>query len=204
MRTAPWGPIAGTLPKGIAVQVTGKVDDWYRISYNGKSCYVHASFVGTSRDQTPASDTVAGDAAQSGSLQKRVVRESRKLIGSTRFRSRAVDYGNKACAQVVSTALKNAGAMNRVVLNCRTLISDLRKKGWKEVSVPPFQEGDVITWKTYDYTGDGVKDPDTHVGVMVKQGNSFMAMNNSSRLRTPRLTKPYSIGPVSRVMRKVS
>ncbi|HQG28832.1 MAG TPA: hypothetical protein PLY73_09740, partial [Candidatus Ozemobacteraceae bacterium] len=66
----------------------------------------------------------------------------------------------------------------------------------------PYKEGDVILWKTYDYTGDGVKDPDTHIGIIVKEGNSYMAMNNSSRLRTPRLSEPSSIGPVTRVMRK--
>lgn len=126
------------------------------------------------------------------------------LIGSKKFRGADVDYGNKACAKVVSTALKNAGATNKVVLNVRSLVSDLKARSWKEVSVPPFQDGDVITWKTYDYTGDGVKDPDTHVGIMVKQGNNYMAMNNSSRLRTPRYSDPYDVGPITRVLRKVA
>ncbi|MDD3147349.1 MAG: hypothetical protein PHD82_08610, partial [Candidatus Riflebacteria bacterium] len=67
----------------------------------------------------------------------------------------------------------------------------------------PFAEGDVITWKTYDYTGDGIKDPDTHIGIIIKEGNSYKAMNNSSSLRTPRITDPYAIGPVTRVLRKV-
>jgi uncharacterized protein YgiM (DUF1202 family) len=199
VRSSPWGAIDTTLPNRAAVQVTGKIDDWYRISYNGKTRYVHANYI----DRGAPPPTQA-DAGPPGSLQQKIVREARALIGSTRFRGREVDYGNKACAQVVSTALRNAGAMDRVVLNVRSLVSDLRAKGWRDVQAPPFQQGDVITWKTYDYTGDGIKDPDTHVGVMVKEGNSFMAMNNSSRLRTPRLTDPYVIGPVTRVMRKVA
>ncbi|OQA07596.1 MAG: hypothetical protein BWY66_01327 [bacterium ADurb.Bin374] len=128
--------------------------------------------------------------------------EARKLIGSTQFRTADVDYGNLACAKVVTTALKNAGALDSVSLNCRSTVDMLHAKGWKDVSAPPYKEGDVILWKTYDYTGDGVKDPDTHIGIIVKEGNSYMAMNNSSRLRTPRLSEPSSIGPVTRVMRK--
>ena len=201
IRKSPWGAIDGTLPNGIAVKVTGKKDDWYRIDYNGKVRYVHSKYISKSKPSTstPSPSTpVAG-----GNLQKRIVTEARKLIGSTSFRTADVGYGNLACAKVVTTALKNAGALTKVHLNVRSTVADLKSKGWKEVRVPPFAEGDVITWKTYDYTGDGVKDPDTHVGIMVKDGSSFKAMNNSSRLRTPRLSDPYSIGPVTRVLRKV-
>ncbi len=206
VRTAPWGAIDNTLPNGIAVQVTGKIGDWYRINFNGKTRYVHADYVVKSRDQISSNDNTSStdnSSPSTGSLQQKVAAEARKLVGSTRFRGPEVDYGNLACAQVASTALKKAGAIDSVVLNVRSVVSQLKSKGWKEVSVPPFKEGDVITWKTYDYTGDGVKDPDTHVGIMVKEGNSMLAMNNSSRLRTPRLTDPYAIGPITRVLRKV-
>ncbi|KAF1080068.1 MAG: hypothetical protein GQF41_3535 [Candidatus Rifleibacterium amylolyticum] len=202
VRKSPWGAIDGTLPNGIAVKVTGKKDDWYRIDYNGKIRYVHSKYISKSKPATSSPGTSTPPVA-AGNLQKRIVTEARRLIGSTAFRTADVGYGNLACAKVVTTALKNAGALSKVHLNVRSTVADLKSKGWKEVRVPPFREGDVITWKTYDYTGDGVKDPDTHVGIMVKEGNSYMAMNNSSRLRTPRLADPYSIGPITRVLRKV-
>jgi uncharacterized protein YgiM (DUF1202 family) len=202
IRKSPWGAIDGTLPNGIAVKVTGKKDDWYRIDYNGKIRYVHSKYISKNKPSTTSPGTSTPPVA-AGSLQKRIVTEARKLIGSTAFRTADVGYGNLACAKVVTTAHKNAGALSKVHLNVRSTVADLKSKGWKEVKVPPFAEGDVITWKTYDYTGDGVKDPDTHVGIIVKEGNSYMAMNNSSRLRTPRLSEPYSIGPVTRVLRKV-
>ena len=202
VRKSPWGAIDGTLPNGIAVKVTGKKDEWYRIDYNGKIRYVHSKYISKSKPATSSPGTSTPPVA-AGNLQKRIVTEARKLIGSTAFRTADVGYGNLACAKVVTTALKNAGALSKVHLNVRSTVADLKSKGWKEVKVPPFREGDVITWKTYDYTGDGIKDPDTHVGIMVKEGNSYMAMNNSSRLRTPRLSDPYSIGPVTRVLRKV-
>jgi len=206
VRTAPWGAIDTALPYGIAVHVTGKVNDWYKIDYNGKERYIHADYITKNRsDVTSSSSSTTSStstSAAAGSLQQRVAQEARKLVGSTAFRTADVDYGNLACAKVVTTALKNAGALDRVSLNCRESVNMLHEKGWKDVSAPPYREGDVILWKTYDYTGDGVKDPDTHIGVIVKEGNSYMAMNNSSRLRTPRMTEPSAIGPVTRVLRK--
>lgn len=205
VRRAPWGAIETALPYGIAVHVTGKVDDWYKIDYNGKTMYVHADYVTKNRSDVTGGTTTttpASGSTASGPLQQRIAQEARNLVGSTQFRTADVDYGNLACAKVVTTALKNAGAIDRVSLNCRESVDMLHAKGWKDVSAPPYKEGDVILWKTYDYTGDGVDDPDTHIGIIVKEGNSYMAMNNSSRLRTPRITEPSAIGPVTRVLRK--
>jgi len=205
VRRAPWGAIDGTIPGGASVKVTGKIDDWYRIEYNGKIRYVHANFISRNAPSDAGSPPPAtGTPAPSGSLQQRIAASARALIGSTAFRTADVGHGNLACAKVVTTALRNAGALTRIHLNVRSTVADLRSKGWREVTVPPFAEGDVITWKTYDYTGDGIKDPDTHVGIMVKEGNTFKAMNNSSRLRTPRLSDPYAVGPITRVLRKVA
>lgn len=203
VRTAPWGSIDTTLPCGAAVHVTGKKDDWYRISYNGKERWVHANYIDKQKGGSSGPSTQPGSSGGTASGAQ-IANSARRLVGSTAFRGSDVAGGRLACAKVASTALKNAGAINKVHLNVRSLVADLRTHGWRDVSAPPFQEGDVITWKTYDYTGDGVKDPDTHVGIMCKEGNSWQAMNNSSRLRTPRLTDPYVIGPVTRVMRKVA
>lgn len=204
VRQSPWGKIETTIPNGIAVKVTGKEGDWYKIDYNGKTRYVHASYISKTRGSTSGGgNNSTPPVAASGNLQKRIVSAAKALVGSTAFRTADVSGGRLACAKVVTTALKNAGALSQVHLNCRSAVSDLKSKGWKEVSVPPFAEGDVITWKTYDYTGDGIKDPDTHIGIIVKEGNSYKAMNNSSSLRTPRITDPYAIGPITRVLRKV-
>lgn len=203
VRMSPWGGIKGTISKGTSVKVTGKVDDWYRISFNGRVRYVHQNYISqTSTRARPAPQTASS--ALSGTEQQRIVRAAKALVGSTRFRGPEVKQGRLACAQVVSTALKNAGVLNRVHLGVLNTLSDLRSKGWREVSAPPYSEGDVITWKTYDRNGNGRHDPDTHIGIIVKQGNTFKAMHNSSRLRTPRLTAPNFGSPVSRVLRKVS
>lgn len=204
VRDGVWGNVVTALPNGTKIKVIGKTGDWYKINYNGITRYVHASYVSNSapKSSSSGSRSTSTPAPASGNLQKKIVSSAKSLVGSTRFRGSEVSGGRLACAQVVTTALKNAGALNNVHLNCRSAVTDLKSKGWKEVSVPPFREGDVILWKTYDYTGDGIKDPDTHIGIMVKEGNTFKAMNNSSSLRTPRLSDPYSIGPITRVLRK--
>lgn len=200
VRTAPWGGIVDTVSRGTQVKITGKVGDWYRIDYRGHPRYVHTNHVDFGSGNQTGIDNVPW--SSDGSMQGRIVEAARALIGSKRFRGPEVEYGNKACAQVVSTALVNAGVMKAPVLGVLSVLSDLRKKGWQEVSVPPFKDGDVITWKTYDRTGDGVNDPDTHIGIMMKDGGTYKAFSNSSRLRMPRLHDPYYC-PVTRVMRKV-
>lgn len=204
VRDGVWGNIVTALPNGTKIKVIGKTGDWYKINYNGTTRYVHASYVSNSapKSSSSGSRSTSTPAPAAGNLQNKIVSSAKSLVGSTRFRGPEVSGGRLACAQVATTALKNAGALDKVHLNCRSAVTDLKSKGWKEVSVPPFREGDVILWKTYDYTGDGVKDPDTHIGIMVKEGNTFKAMNNSSSLRTPRLSDPYSIGPITRVLRK--
>lgn len=203
VRRAPWGAIDTAIPQGTSVRVTGKVDDWYQISFNGRTRFVHANYISDSSGQPAPAAARPTSRPLTGSEQQRIVQAANALVGSTRFRGREVNYGTLACAQVVSTALKNAGALDRVHLGVVNTINDLRSRGWREVNVPPYQEGDVITWQTYDRSGNGRHDPDTHIGIIVKQGNSYKAMHNSSRLRTPRITDPYFGSPISRVLRKV-
>ena len=207
VRTGAWGTIVGTLYKGDEVKVIGKSGDWYQIEYNGTTRYVSAKYIYNSKDSGSSSgsntsnDSGNAVSASDGSLQQNIVASARALVGSTDFRTSDVSGGRLACAKVATTALKNAGALDRVYLNCRDSVKALKAKGWVEVTPPPYQEGDVITWKTYDYTGDGIKDEDTHIGIILKEGNTYKAMNNSSSLRTPRISE-INIAPISRVLRK--
>lgn len=181
--------------------VSGIVNSINGVTNNGSASPNEAS-------NNPGGTTVAspGDAenlngnapAASGNLtaqQAAIGRAIRGLLGSTSFRGREVDGGNLACAQVVSTALVQAGALSRVSLNCDTVVSDLRSRGWQRVNVPPYQEGDVVTWTTS-------RGPGRHIGIIVKQGSSYVAISNSSSQRTPRV---HSINymPITQVLRKV-
>ncbi|EKD82776.1 MAG: hypothetical protein ACD_39C01106G0003 [uncultured bacterium] len=154
----------------------------------------NAENVGNANTAAAAGNTQAAGTA--GNAQTaRIGSSIRALVGSTRFRGAEVDGGNLACAQVVSTALKNAGALSRVSLNCDQVVSDLRAAGWQRVSVPPYQEGDVVTWTTS-------RGPGRHIGIIVKQGSSFQAISNSSSQRTPRM-HDINYMPVTQVLRKV-
>jgi len=133
-----------------------------------------------------------------GTLKGKIVKSIKGLLNSTSFRGSDVQGGKVACAKVVSTALKNAGVLSKVILGVPELVTSLKNKGWKEVVAPPFKAGDVVTWKTYDRNRDGKKDNDTHVGIMSDDGK---AISNSSSRRMPRSHSVY-YAPICRVLRQ--
>jgi len=45
VRSSPWGSIVGSLKDNASVKVIGSSGDWYKISYNGKTCYVHKDYI---------------------------------------------------------------------------------------------------------------------------------------------------------------
>ena len=47
IRTSPWGKIIGSLHNNAKVTIIGTEGDWYKISYNGKTAYIHANYVDT-------------------------------------------------------------------------------------------------------------------------------------------------------------
>ena len=81
-------------------------------------------------------------------------------------------------------------------------MSMLRQRGWGNVSPPPWKNGDVVTWKTYDRDGDGVKDPDTHIGIVQIVNGVPYAVNNSSSQHKPVKVELASYPPrISHVLR---
>jgi hypothetical protein len=121
-----------------------------------------------------------------------------KYINSTQFRGAEVSFGKKACAQFVSTALKDAGVLSNTILGVPALVTALKSKGYTQVTAPPFKGGDIVTWRTYDRNGDGRKDDDTHVGIMCFDGK---ALSNSSSQRMPR-KHDVNYQPICKVLRK--
>ncbi|HNY10161.1 MAG TPA: SH3 domain-containing protein [Candidatus Wallbacteria bacterium] len=200
IRTAPWGDVIGSFSNGDRVEVVGKSGNWYKIKHNGGFAYVYADYINRGGAASTAANSENDNTATtqaSGNTQQKIVKCAESYIGSTKFRGPEVDYGNLACAQFVSTALKDAGVVSQVRLGVSGVVADLKGRGWKEVSVPPFKAGDVITWKTYDADGDGVKDSDSHIGII---GDDGQAISNSSSLKMPRKHDIY-YQPISRVLR---
>ncbi len=151
--------------------------------------------IGNNNTTTTNAAATAAPATGSTATQARIASSIRSLLGSTSFRGADVDGGNLACAKVVSTALKNAGVLSRVSLNCDQVVNDLKAVGWQRVNVPPYQDGDVVTWTTS-------RGPGRHIGIIVKNGSSFQAISNSSSERTPRVHS-ITYMPITQVLRKV-
>lgn len=87
------------------------------------------------------------------------------------------ENGNLGCANVVSQALKDAG-VNVWSLGVDDCASQIRQQGFRSVNPPPYLPGDVIVW------GPGPSGH-KHIGIAAQNGNSIMAMNNSSSSRHP-------------------
>lgn len=214
IRTGPWGQIVGWFHNNDQVKIIGRDGDWYKVSHNGQTRYIHSRYVSGSRNSGGSSSSSSGssssaivDVPGTGSIAAKVVAAARNLV-SKYSTPRSFPYhpatngGSLGCAQVVTTALMSAGVNTGIQLAVLNTIPKLKALGWKEVNVPPYRAGDVITWKTYDRTGDGVKDNDTHIGIIMTSGNTAQAMSNSSSIKRPSLhSATYS--PVCRVLRKV-
>ena len=48
VRSSPWGKVVGRLHGGEKIQIIGRNGDWYKISYHGKTAYVHSTYVSAS------------------------------------------------------------------------------------------------------------------------------------------------------------
>ena len=213
VRTGPWGTIIGSLYNNDRVRIIGREGNWYKIEHNGGVADVHSWYVSQSEGSgTEPNPTNTGGAPfvsvpARGSVQQRVVAAAQDLV--ERYDSyQAFPYdaltrgGRLGCAQVVTTALEAAGVNTGIQLGVLSALDRLRGLGWQEVEVPPYQAGDVITWRTYDRSGNGRNDDDTHIGIIMNSGNNVQAMSNSSSRRMPRVHSA-TYAPVCRVLRKV-
>jgi len=178
IRTAPWGKIVGTFKNNAKVKITGRKGDWYQISHNGQTRYIHSRYVSGSTGSAPASTGTAASIT-SGSLQQRIVKASRDVVAKYKgYKSfpyaPATQGGNLGCAQVVTHTLRQAGVDIPIILGVNNTSTALEQRGWKKTSVPPYRQGDVIVWNP------------SHIGIIQENGNSVQAMSNSSSARSPR------------------
>ena len=211
VRSEPWGDRIGSLSAGDEVSIIGAEGEWYQISFNGQTAYVHARYISQENNQGVAATGDQGtppvQAAARGSVQQNVVDAAQQLLEdySEPYSfpyDPLTNNGRKGCAQVVSTALVAAGVDTGIQLGVVNTINILRDLGWQEVEVPPYQAGDVVTWATYDRNGNGQDDPDTHIGIVMTNGNNVQVMNNGSAEGRP-LLKPVNYKPVTKVLRKI-
>jgi hypothetical protein len=190
------GGSAVTAPKKNGYKVT-KVKAARKSKSKAAKSRPGSGSVGDAAYESSSGGSVAMKAGSNNSLTSRIVSGIRGLIGSTAFRGSDVKGGKVACAKVVSAALKKAGVIDRVILGVPDLVSEVKKKGFKEVKAPPFQAGDIVTWRTYDRNRDGKKDNDTHIGIVDSNGQ---AISNSSSRKMPR-RHAVNYAPICRVLR---
>jgi hypothetical protein len=91
----------------------------------------------------------------------------------------ATNGGRLGCADVVTTALINAGviARNEHQLAVQGTMNLLERKGWPAVNPPPYASGDVIIW---DRPAGGRH---MHIGIIAVENGVPYAIHNSSGQR---------------------
>lgn len=219
LRDEVWGNILGELQNNEAVTILDRDGDWYKAKTSKGEGYVHARYIFSEKNKryhgnevNESNNPKNGGSSEvvmnvsGNSIQAKVVSAAKNLVAKYSAKGSfpyapATKGGSLGCAQVVTTALKAAGVLKSTSLGCIPTKDMLKKVGWSAVKAPPYQAGDVIFWSTYDRSGDGVKDPDTHIGIVMASGNNVQAMSNSSSQKRPRFHSA-EYAPVTTVMRK--
>lgn len=193
IRTGPWGKIVGGFSNNAKVTITGRKGDWYQISHNGETRYIHSRYVSGATGSAPVAAS-PGASVTSGSQQQRIIQASRNVVAKYKgYKSfpyaPATQGGNLGCAQIVTHTLRQAGIKVPIILGVNNTATALGKIGWKRTRVPPYRQGDVIIWNP------------SHIGIIQQNGNSVQAMSNSSSKRSPRFHR-HDYMPIRYVLRK--
>jgi len=147
---------------------------------NAKKTAVAAEASKPAASSTPSPD-VSGVAAKVAEVAAKF--PSRYSTAQSFKYAAGTENGNLGCANVVSAALREAGVPIGMILNVtgvkNALLGLKSPNTWKLVSPPPYQPGDVVCWSAPKGKIHG------HIGIVAKNGNSLMAMNNSSSKRHP-------------------
>lgn len=140
---------------------------------------------GTAAVQPTASTTTPNSIAQKVNETAASYANRYTTRGSFQY-SPGTENGNLGCADVVSQCLRDAGVGIGRILNVdgvKNALTSLRApNNWRIAQPPPYQPGDVVVWKAPP--GGRHK----HIGIVTRNGNSMMAMNNSSSKRHPVLS----------------
>ncbi|MFA7577961.1 MAG: hypothetical protein WC002_07860, partial [Candidatus Muiribacteriota bacterium] len=158
----------------------------------GTAGMASAASGGTSEGSgTTASDESAAAPmdTRSGAGAQRIVRsalaaegQGRTVHGITCYTA-TTEWGNKACAAVVSAILRHANTgLNRQILGVVDMEGSLPSIGFRDIRFPPasqFSPGDVVYWRRTR------NDRSRHVGVIVSRDNhgTWWAIDNSSSSR---------------------
>ncbi len=115
VRSAPWGSILTTFNYGTKIDIVGKEGDWYRVSWNGRIVYCHASYVSSSKPSSGTTTPVTPAAGANGKVVLPVPQQCQGYVkcpypwsacGPTSL-GMALAYHNKQNAGALASTLWN-------------------------------------------------------------------------------------------------
>ncbi len=121
------------------------------------------------------------------------------------FRTPDVQGGNLACAKVVTTILREAGFMERIINDVEGTVEELTRLGWT-ISDDKAEPGDVIVWApmikpvkgSINDGGPEYAMGHEHIGIAIGPNT---AVSNSSKDRMPRIGSIYTRRPVQYILK---
>lgn len=139
---------------------------------------------GDPQDDIKETDPKIAEKAPEG-IRRKIVEKAVSVIGSMNFRGSDVEWGNLACAKVITYVLKKCGLLDKEYLNVAETVPALKEKGWKSHQGPP-KPGDIVVYdRTHKTEPDGeIVLGHGHIGIVIDENR---IMSNSSKTKMPRV-----------------
>lgn len=111
IRSGPWGKIIGSFTNGAKLTITGRQGDWLKISYNGKTAYVHSKYVTIDGGSQTASSNAATSPGTSSTGSTGSTGTTRPTSPGTTPGATVTPNGNSAAANAKS--MLSSGVITR-------------------------------------------------------------------------------------------
>lgn len=162
------------LPAGTSVTLTGKSDNWYRVSYGSVSGFIRQDYVTTS--SAPASTTTASSAITSAAGEK-IVAEAKKYLG-VRYAYGGMTPAGFDCSGFVYYVYRQCGYS---VARTATAQSYMGAK----VDRSDLQPGDIVIFY------NGYRSAIGHAGIYVGNNQFIHASSGGGKVMISSLSESY-------------
>jgi len=170
--------VIATLTRGQMVEVLDDENNWSEVIIpDGRQGYIFSSLL----------TGVSSNSDDISSGQQRITHKALAVVGQRDIiygidcYNPTTEYGNLACAAVISAILRNSNVgYSRQILYCPYMQNYFDDLGWGKIRNRMYQPGDVVFWTRR--SGDRAR----HVGIIVQRdvyGKWWTVDNSSSRLR---------------------
>ena len=170
----------GVLPVGTSVTVTGKADNWYKVSYNGAAGYIRSDYVSTGTSAAPAGSGSTGTTTtETGSTTggEKIVAEAKKYQG-VRYVYGGTSPSGFDCSGFVYYVYKQCGYSITRTATAQSYLGT-------SVARANLQPGDIIIFY------NGYKSAIGHAGIYIGNNQFIHASSGGGKVMISSLSESY-------------